>query len=121
MRVPKTLIPVLAGLLAIGLLAAGCGGDDSEETSVPGLEGVSQEDLQQAAEEAEQALEGVSDEELDQAADEAQEALEDPDVQGAVDDAIAECESQAETLPEEERDAAIQLCNAAAGAVDSGG
>jgi hypothetical protein len=99
----KSLLLVLIAVLAGGLVAAGCGSDDSGDTT--------------AAEEV------TAPQNAEEAVDQAQEAL--GDVPETVDEAVKQCIESAEAsgLPSDQVDSLKQLCesggDAANDAIDS--
>lgn len=118
---PTRLLALVVSILALGLVAAGCGGEDVPDVSVPGI---SEEDIQNATDDAQQALEGLSDEEIQQATEEAEQALQ--DAQDQADQALGDAQDAAgvaaeqcnqEGLPQ----SAVELCEAAAEAAGGGG
>jgi len=89
----KGLVLILAGLLACGLVAAGCGGDEGNDepaVSIDTTDGVSTEELSEAQEEAEKSI---------------SEALGQDNPE-----ALEECKKGAEALSGDQEDQALDAC-----------
>jgi hypothetical protein len=87
----KGLMLLLVAIFAMGVLVAGCGGDDGNDepdTSIDTTDGVSSEELEDAASEAEQSI---------------TEALDDPQ-------ALEECRQGAEALSGDAEEQALDAC-----------
>jgi uncharacterized protein YgiB involved in biofilm formation len=97
MRRSSVLIALLA-VLALGLVAAGCGGDD-DETTVP-------ENAQEALDDASQSAQDA----IDEANDSAQEALE--DAPENIDEAVQQCLDavDASGIPDDQAQGLKDLC-----------
>lgn len=103
----KPVLLILVLVLACGLVAAGCGSDDSSDSGVTSLEDVTvPENAQDAIDEAQQQLEDA----------EGQIG----DLPGSVDEAVQQCIDQADStgLPQDQAQSLKDLCQSAADAVN---
>jgi peptidoglycan hydrolase CwlO-like protein len=103
----KPVLLILVLVLAFGLVAAGCGSDDSSDSGITSLEDVTvPEDAQDAIDEAEQQLEDAQDQI--------------GDLPGSVDEAVQQCIDQADStgLPEDQIQNLKDLCQSAADSVN---
>lgn len=104
MRDKKFLIAVIA-IAACGLIAAGCGGDDSSTTAddvTTGLEDLTAPGDVSVPQDAQDAI------------DQAQKELEDADVPGSIEEAVQQCIDNVDSsgLPDDQKQSLKDLCEA---------